>query len=156
MACGYKNPEAVLEDLRNPSYTQFFTVVEDDKKKTGHEANLARATFLLALHTIRQQKSSDKINFKDYLRKLMTQSSEDDEQTNTAITTSLGLVVTMMKELKGVTGYMNLLVKTLEHIALTLKRIEPGALFKTHTRTGFILDASLNDTRAFLVNLLKT
>jgi hypothetical protein len=44
--------------------------------------------------------------------------------------------------------------KTLEHIAFTLKRVEPGALFKSHSRTGFILDASLNDTRTFLVQLL--
>jgi hypothetical protein len=61
----------------------------------------------------------------------------------------------MMRELNGISGYVNLVIKTLEHLALTLKRIEPGALFKMHTRTGFILDASLNDTRAFLLNLLK-
>jgi hypothetical protein len=156
MACGYKNPEAVLEDLRNPSYNRYFTVVNDDNTHHGHSTNVARATFLLAIHTLRQQKSSDKISFKDYLRKFMSTNSsdEDDQQVNVAIPSSLGLVVTLMRELQSVPGCSSLLHKTLEHVAFTLKRVEPGALFKTHSRTAFILDASLNDTRSFLIDLV--
>jgi len=45
-----------------------------------------------------------------------------------------------------------LLTKSLEHVLQTLKQVEPGT-FHSSDRTSFVLDASLNDARAFLLEL---
>jgi hypothetical protein len=46
-----------------------------------------------------------------------------------------------------------LLLKTLEHLAMTLRKASPGVLFKGD-KMSYVLDDALNEGRSFLVDLI--
>jgi hypothetical protein len=96
-------------------------------------------------------------SFSEFLMKHLNSSDAEEasQQQLCAIPSSLGFVVTLMREMQSVPGCGQILIKTLEHINFTLKRVEPGSFFRVHSRTSFILDASLNDARSFLVDIIR-
>lgn len=161
---GFKTPEATIEDLKNPSHVRHFNVYTKDDDSTGsakstNELMTRRSVLLLIIYHMRQHSTSAaKQSFAEFLRKHLNSSTDGEEsshQVNAAIPSSLGFVVTLMREMQGVPGCGQLLIRTLEHVNFTLKRVEQGSFFKVHNRTSFILDASLNDARQFLVSLLR-
>lgn len=158
---GFKTPEATIEDLKTPSHVRYFNVYKDERggAEGTHELMTRRSILLLILYHMRQHSSSAaKQSFTEFLRKHLNSASDGDEsshQANAAIQSSLGFVVTLMREMQNLPGCGDMLIRTLEHVNLTMKRVEQGSFFKVHNRTAFILDASLNDARTFLVDLLR-
>ena len=58
-----------------------------------------------------------------------------------------------MRELKTINKGA-LLISSLEHFILTLKEAKPGSLH-TGDRQSFVLDATLNNVRSFLIELIN-
>jgi len=63
-----------------------------------------------------------------------------------------GFVLVLLREMKAINNG-SLLMNSLEHVLQTLKQVEPGS-FHSGDRLSFVLDASLNDARAFLLELI--
>lgn len=143
---------------------RYFNVYTKDDDSAGsakatHDLMTRRSILLLIIYHMRSNSSSAaKESFTEFLRKHLNSATDGEEsshQVNAAIPSSLGFVVTLMREMHNVPGCGQLLIRTLEHVNFTLKRVEQGSFFKVHNRTSFILDACLNDTRQFLVDLLR-
>lgn len=83
----------------------------------------------------------------------MSENEYSSDRSGAAIQVSIGFVLGIFKELEGVRDGA-LLVKLLEHIVQALKKIEPGSLY-TNDKFSFKLDASLNEGRTYLVQLIS-
>jgi hypothetical protein len=148
--------------------------MNDEEKKTYHENKVRRqlekmsqygwknAQLLAAVYQLRvYEESRAKQSFEDFLRHYLEHGqSKKLEQaaasTQAAIPASLTFAVTILKQLLTMPVQDTLIVRSLENILQCLSRVKPGALFQNYDRTSFILDASLNDARRFLLELLKT
>lgn len=66
--------------------------------------------------------------------------------------TGLKFSIALMREIQSVSKEM--LVNALEYMHQTLRNLEPGALYSTD-KLSFMIDANLNDARAFLVSVIE-
>jgi hypothetical protein len=174
MSCGFLTPAAHLEDSESPMQVRYFDILteednENPKDNVAHkhlkklsQYGWKNAQLLAAIYQLRAfGESRSKQSFEDFLRHHLEHGqAKKIEQAaagaQAAIPASLTFAVTILKQLLTMPVQENLIVRSLENILQCLGRVKPGALFETYDRTSFILDASLNDARRFLLELLKT
>lgn len=87
-----------------------------------------------------------------FLKEAPVDDAGSDQKPQAAIQAGFGFLVVLLREMRSVSNG-DLLVKALEHFIQILKQAEPGS-FHTGDRLSFVLDSSLNEARAFLVELI--
>lgn len=113
---------------------------------------------MAAIYQLRQfSQAQDKKSFEDFLKRHLENSDEASSAgVQVAIPTSLTFAITLLKEVLIMNVGQDMIVSTLESTLQSISRVRPGALFQDYDRTSFILDASLNDARSFLIELIST
>lgn len=87
----------------------------------------ARLMLLASIFMLRQKSGSkDPENFQDFLRKHLSNADADESPALSAIPTSIGITLALLQELSKL-GKGPIMLKTLQHVLFTLKRVEPGA-----------------------------
>lgn len=124
--------------------------------QTYHKIQVEKTCLLYALYNLRNMDSQDKKqSFAEYAQKFLTESdgsSEADEQSKASIQTAFGFGISLLRELKSINNG-SLIERTLKQFIETLKHTKPGS-FHVGDKQSFVLDASLNCVRTFLVELI--
>jgi hypothetical protein len=134
-------------------------VLTDQDAQSGyHKVQLQKTQILYGLYLLRQRTSDSKgQTFAEYAQAFLKDTDEGPDevrhsrQSRAAIQVGFGFVLVLLREMKAINNGA-LLKNSLEHVLQTLKQVEPGT-FHSSDRTSFVLDASLNDARAFLLEL---
>ena len=94
-------------------------------------------------------------SFAEYLKNFLNKApSEKGSKTQTSIQASFGFVLSLLREMRTFNNG-GLLIKSLEHFLKTLKEQEPLPVQSGMDKSAFLLEARLNEARAFLLELIN-
>lgn len=94
-------------------------------------------------------------SFAEYLKNFLNKApGEKGSKTQTSIQASFGFVLSLLREMRTFNNG-GLLIKSLEHFLKTLKEQEPLPVQSGMDKSAFLLEARLNEARAFLLELIN-
>lgn len=155
-SCGFKNSEALIEKLGDPDHARYYTVDENTgEEKKIQETMLMKRHLLLAINGLRARSSGKKDQKFSQLVSVFLEGERGDQRKEAAIPEGLNFVIILMQELRALPNSGKILTQFLKQVVINLHRVDAGSFFEAADKTSFILDATLNDARAFILELIE-
>lgn len=141
-----------MQDLLEPAHIKYFTVMNNqDNQKVMRENQLTKTKILYGLYLMKKKSGQVKTKtFEEFVTSFLEEEIYD-RGSKVGIQAGFGFVMTVLQEMKGMG---QILEKTMANVIESLKRCEPGDFYE-NDRLSFSIDASLNDAREFLIDLIK-
>lgn len=150
--CGFKTPESHIQDLLEPAHVKYFTVLNNQENQSKMKYNqLTKTKILYGLYLMKKKSGQHKTKtFEEFVTTFLEEELFD-RGSKVGIQAGFGFVMTVLQEMRGMG---DILEKTMANVVESLKRCEPGDFYE-NDRLSFAIDASLNDARSFLIEIIQ-